>query len=710
MSLSELIRLLARKWLLLLLVPLALSVSTYYFGRNLPRTYASDTTIYTGIASGYSLTGNAQADYNVTNNAFDNLVNLITVRSTKKEVIYQLLATHLWQVSRQPKRLGLDAYQDLRTALPAALRQQLTDSTPAGTLLRVRAYATANTTNLIYRLLNSSNSTYSLESLDKLLAARIGASDLVRVEYESYDPEICRYTLELVTEEFLRQSLNLRQGQTASVTKYYEAELLKARERLARAESTNLAFNRNNNIINYEAQSKNVAGEKEALAAELTQVSQQYAGAQAALRAVNNKLGGQQEALLSSRQVIAQRERLSRLNAALADQQLFGQQEDPAASAARVKQLQAEASKAAQQMQRNVDEYYTRSNTAEGIPNRELLDDWVQNMVEVEATRAKLGVMNRRLREFEREYQRMAPLGATLKRIEREIDLAEKAYLTTLNSLNDSKASQQNTQLMTSLKIIDPPNLPTHPKNSKLLMLVLLSGAGGFVFVGGLVIGLGLLDKSLKNKANAARQTGLPVAGQMLDVHAPATKLLRAAQQRSLGQLVRHILLKANAEPVPQPFVVGVFSVEEQEGKTTLCRALAARCHDMGVQTLALYPEGDAPAEEAAAPSLFYPPERAAVHAWPLEELIQRSLPKQMPALSGPDVQVVFVEFPALREGALPLGVLKQLHLVFLTVPATRAWRLTDHETVETLRAATTAPVELVLSGVAVRESERAMS
>ena len=103
MSLSDILRLLARKWLLLLLVPLVLSVSTFYFGRHLPKTYSSDTTIYTGIASGYSLTGNAGADFNSTNNAFDNLVNLITARSTKEEVVYQLLATHLWQTSQQPQ-------------------------------------------------------------------------------------------------------------------------------------------------------------------------------------------------------------------------------------------------------------------------------------------------------------------------------------------------------------------------------------------------------------------------------------------------------------------------------------------------------------------------------------------------------------------------------------------------------------------------------
>ena len=708
MSLSEMFRLLAQKWVLLLLVPLALSVSTYFFARKLPNPYISDTTIYTGIASGYSLTGNAAADYNSTNNAFDNLVNLITARSTKEEVIYQLLADDLWQTRQRADLLGTARYEDLTEKLTPGLRRQLLGPSRAATLENVRRFAQADNFNAVRKLLNSKNTTYSLVALKKLTASRIGSSDLIKLEFESYDPEICRNTLALVTQVFLTQSKNLREGQTASVIAYYETELKRAKTRLEEAENENLAVNRDNNIINYDAQSNNVATEKEALATQLTEVSQQYAGAQAALSAVNRKLGGHQAALLSSRQVLEQRQRLSALNASLADQQLFGPQD--AGGAAKTKQLQAEADHMAQAIQNNVDKYYAQTNSTEGIPNKELLGEWMQNMVLVESNRAKLNVMNRRKQEFEREYQRMAPLGATLKRIGRKIDLAEKSYLSVLASLNASKATQQNTQLTANLKIVDPPNLPSQPKNNPLMMLVLLSGLGGFVCVGGTVVGLGLLDKSLKTPAEAARQTGLPVAGFMLEAHAAPTKRLQASQQRSLDQLVRHVLLKANTSPVPAPFVVGVLSVQHQESTATLCQSLAQRCHEMGMQTLALYPKTDAPEPDTDAPSLFYPSEVAAVQGWQLEQLIQNATTRRMTEVSAPDVQLVLVEFPALREEILPVGLLRQMNLIFLTVPATRPWCLSDHQTVEYLRTAALAPVEVVLSGVAQHHGEEALS
>ncbi|MEJ7660020.1 MAG: Wzz/FepE/Etk N-terminal domain-containing protein [Hymenobacter sp.] len=113
MSFSDAWRLLARHWVVLALVPLVLGVSAYFFSRRLPKVYSSDTTIYTGIASGYTLAGDAAADYNATNNAFDNLINLITARSTKEEVSYRLLATHLFELGQEPALASTSALQQL---------------------------------------------------------------------------------------------------------------------------------------------------------------------------------------------------------------------------------------------------------------------------------------------------------------------------------------------------------------------------------------------------------------------------------------------------------------------------------------------------------------------------------------------------------------------------------------------------------------------
>ena len=695
MSIPEALRLLKRRWPWLLLLPLVLAAATYFFARRQPLVYASDTTLYTGIVSGYSLSGNAEADFNLVNNAYDNITNLATARATKTEALLRLLASHLWRSSRQPALLSIAPTDALATALPAALRQRLLGTDSAATLANVRAYALASDTNRVARLLQAPSGTYALASLDNLTAKRLNSSDLFRMEYESRNPQLSRTTLVLVTQTLLDEERGLHAGQAAPVVKYYEDEVARTKARLDKAEASNLAFNRSNNIINYGEQSKNIANEKEALAGSLTEMNQQYAGSQAALAAVRSRLGKRTNALQSSQQLLEQRQQLSRLNAAIANERLFGQQQEQGSSTSRVAQLQAEADKASQSLRTSVGNYYTRDNSAEGIPAKDLLDELVRNTLAVDEARAKLGVMNRRQQDFDREYQRMAPLGATLGRIEREIDLAEKAYLAALASLNSSKSNAQNVALTNNLKVVDPPNLPTGPKSSKVILLTAGAGIAGLVLVASIVLAMGLLDSSLRSPLVATRRTGLTVAGLTPDTAAPAANLA-TLEQRGTDQLVQHLLLKANLRaPGSGPLVVGVASMHAGVGKTTLTHSLATRAHSLGLPVLALYPSGSVLPAQSAAPASQYAAPEAAVLATPLAQLVAKAAGAGAASLAA--ARLVLVELPALREAALPAGVLRELGLVLLAVPATHTWAFADKQALRELRTATPAPVELVL-------------
>lgn len=96
MSFVQFIKLILKNWKLLLLVPFALAASIFYFTRHQKKTFSSETVIYTGIASGYSINGTKNADYFATSNAFDNLLSLINSRETQQEVAIRLLASHIF--------------------------------------------------------------------------------------------------------------------------------------------------------------------------------------------------------------------------------------------------------------------------------------------------------------------------------------------------------------------------------------------------------------------------------------------------------------------------------------------------------------------------------------------------------------------------------------------------------------------------------------
>ncbi|MBU6121957.1 GumC domain-containing protein [Hymenobacter siberiensis] len=704
MSPTDILRLLLKNWKLLLAVPLALGGSLFYFTRHEAKSYASETTIYTGIASGYSLTGNSESDYFRTSNAFDNLLSLIKSRETKEHAACYLLASHLQLKELDANQLSWASLSRMRALLPAALRRQLTGPTLAATQRNVTAYASANDTNELYRLLNSHDPVYSVEALGKVNATRINSSDLIKLELETEDAAICRATLALTTQVFLAEYRSLRMSQTAVVIRYYKVEAEKALKRLNDAEEKFLVFNRDNNIINYYEQTKYIAGEREYLYSDINKIEMQYAGALAALAAVDKKLAGRGASLLSSAELLRQRKHLENLNTEIANQQLFARQQETDA-APRTQQLQVQAAETVLAIRTTLNDHYAQLNSVEGIPSKGLLDEWVKNMLEATENKAKLEVMGRRKGEFMAEYHKMAPLGAMLKRIEREIDLTQKTYFALFTSLNDSKASQQNNELTTNLKIVAPPFLPSQARGGKRLVLVAGGAFGGFFFVAATLLGMGLLDKSLRMPSVAQAQTGLPVLG-LLPAHPihPFKKTKKPAkapkprdhsyEHAAAEHLARQVLRRVSAAPA-RPFVAGVLSPLRQEGKTTVVQSLAQSCNAGGLPTLALYPEGtDAgPANDY---TRYYSPAQATLHRWNLAELTQ---PR------AADVQLVLIEFPALLEATYPVTLLPELSLVLLTLKASRSWKLTDQQAVADLRAATAAPVEIVLCGVARYDS-----
>ena len=693
MSPTDILRLLLKNWKLLLAVPLALGGSLFYFTRHEAKSYASETTIYTGIASGYSLTGNSESDYFRTSNAFDNLLSLIKSRETKEQAACYLLASHLQLKELDATQLSWASLSRMRALLPAALRQQLTGPTLAATQRNVTAYASANDTNELYRLLNSHDPVYSVEALGKVNATRINSSDLIKLELETEDAAICRATLALTTQVFLAEYRSLRMSQTAAVIRYYEVESEKALKRLNDAEEKFLVFNRDNNIINYYEQTKYIAGEREYLYSDINKIEMQYAGALAALAAVDKKLAGRGASLLSSAELLRQRKHLESLNTEMANQQLFARQQETD-TAPRTQQLQVQAAETVLAIRTTLNDHYAQLNSVEGIPSKGLLDEWVKNMLEATENKAKLEVMGRRKGEFMAEYHKMAPLGAMLKRIEREIDLTQKTYFALFTSLNDSKASQQNNELTTNLKIVAPPFLPSQAKGGKRLMLVAGGAFGGFFFVASTLLGMGLLDKSLRMPSVAQAQTGLPVLG-LLPALNPKKPDTSGYHQRSIEHLARQVLRKVSADATARPYVVGVVSPLCREGKTTLVQALAQRCNEIGLPTLALYPVSSS-GISAGEDSLIYDAEAATLHRTTLDELTRhRAAPTRL----------VLIEFPALLEATYPITLLPQLQLVLLTLRASRAWQPTDQQAVVDIRAATAAPVEIVLCGVARHDS-----
>ena len=560
MSFLHFLKLLYRNLKWLILIPMILAMAIYYFTRNEKKVYLSESTIYTGIASGYSLNGSNKADFYATSNAFDNLLSLIDSRETKQDVAIDLLAEHLFMKQHDPLLITWGAYDDLSKLIPAETKKILVKQTVAETRESILNFMGKSENNLIYKIISSTNPYYSVEALKNIKSSRISNSDLIKISYENSDPYICKRTLELLEQSFMQKHRLLREGQTESVVKYFETETKKAFAKLDSSEQIFLDFNKKNEIINYYEQTKAVAGEKEDLYALNHNLEMDKMSSLSSLDKVNENIKGRINQSLYGSDIIREREKLSDVYNKIALSEIV----NPGSSNKKqVDSLKNITYKIEKTLKNSLDKLHLESNTPSGIPTKDILDEWLKTTLAFEQSKAKLTVMDKRKKEFEEEYRKFAPLGAMLKKIEREIGVSEQEYLELLHGLNLARLTQQNTELTSKLNIVDPPFLPLKPNASKRIIQVLIGFVVGFILVLALVLANALINKTLLEPLRARKTINLPLLG-IYPLLTENANFLENAKLRLLQQFLSTI----NTDE--KPITVGILSTQKGEGKTTL--------------------------------------------------------------------------------------------------------------------------------------------
>jgi hypothetical protein len=566
MSFIYFIKLLLKNLLWLILIPTVVAGSIFYFTRNEQKIYSSESVVYTGIASGYNLSGSNKSDYFATSNAFDNLLSLINSRETKQEVLINLLAGHLLLKKQDPLILSQDAFNQLQLLVPDSIRSVLVKPTLEGTILSLNQYMKKGEGNVIYSIIHSDNPFYSLNAMNSIKASRINNSDLIKIAYETSDAAICMRSLELLEESFMKKHRMIKEGQSETVVGYFEEQTHNALSRLNAAEESFMEFNKQHDIINYYEQTKAVAVQKENLGVQEHNLVMDKMASIKSLEKVNDNLKNRLYQNEYGADIINKRAQLSDLNNTIAVGEFFNKNEKGNLHV--LDSLRNESAQLDKKMKGSVYDLYSHSLTPNGIPNKFVLDEWIKTSLDVEQNKARLTAMDKRRIEFSQEYRKYAPLGALLKKIERLINVSEQEYLEMLHGLNTAKLTQQNTELTTKLNIVDPPFLPLKANASKRIVLVIVGFMVGFILVLSIILARVLINQTLQRPDRAASLTGLPMLGIYPLLSAPVA-FIQKSNLRLLQQLLP--LLNFSKKPV----TIGFFSIQEQEGKSTLINALS---------------------------------------------------------------------------------------------------------------------------------------
>ncbi|UOY08110.1 hypothetical protein L0P88_06030 [Muricauda sp. SCSIO 64092] len=703
------VRLLLRHIGLLVVMPIILASLVFFLTKNEPKVYNSKARIYTGIASGSTIElENTKVDFRAANTAYDNLLNLIKARTTIEMVGLKLFAQHMAQDSADLKIISRKKFNELMETVPEEVKSVVVKGDIEQTYENFKTLKNSDYSNFIYRLLNFDHPDYSIEKITgKIGLRRISNSDFVDIAYESDDAAICQNTLLILCDVFVKLNADIKVNQSDAVVKYFERQLQNSTEDLRGAENELLDFNRTHNIINYYEQTKHIAAEKEEFEIKYFEVYRKFHAARAILENLESKLETHDRKRIASSSIMDLREQLSKLNFNISMETL-GIETDSTKiekSSQKVSKMMNEVAQLERELADQVDVLYQTDYDNKSIASTSVLSDWLQNTIDYEGFKAQLKVMEQKRLEFDELYQKFSPLGATMKRLERKIDIAEREYLSLLHSLGLAKLRQQNVELKSNIKLTEIPYYPINPKPSKRMMLVAAAGMVGFLLVAMTILILEFLDGNIKTAARAEDKIGVQVSSIFPVINLTDKKIdYDYIQNKAVNAISRNVLLnqfkKSNGE---KPVVNMLFSTQQSEGKTFVCRHLIAKLCELGYKTLHVtYDESDIGVTGEDYQKITYDISDQLYKIATVEEFAEDKVVEGYKSFD-----FVILEIPGIIRNPFPVKLASTMDYTFLVTRANRAWGDADKNALALFNEATTGPEPtIILNGVKVLEME----
>ena len=263
------------------------------------------------------------------------------------------------------------------------------------TVINMTRYYTSSDTNFIYGLLHyGENKHYSESSIAQIQIYRINNSDLVRLIYTSDDPGICQQTLKILSKVFMKNYKSLRANETDLVVKYFERQVDSADRKLQAAEDRLLKFNKKNNIINYNEQSKFIAEQKEDLDLFYQNEQIRLSASSASLRELELNLTARDSIYLKSDEINQMKKELSDVTEKIIINELAADYDERITD--KIESLKQRQLKLRNDLKLYVDQLFLYGHSTQGMPIKSLLDEWLQNTLGYVEARAALVVLAQR--------------------------------------------------------------------------------------------------------------------------------------------------------------------------------------------------------------------------------------------------------------------------------------------------------------------------
>ena len=657
------------RWYLVILPMISLIIA-WFMTRNMERIYDTNTTIYTGMITGYNIEGGTGSAGGNSQTNITNLMLIITTDNTIHEVSLRLFARCMMygNPNKDNNYISAEHFRQLNASVPADVKALINHSNEAQTYANLKAYEKPSQDNYLFGLTNY-HPYFGINSItSRLKVLQLQKSDIIDIGYSANDAGIAYNTLDILNDVFSKQYQQLRYGETSNVIKFFEREVARLYRILTSAEDDLIRYNVSKRIINYGEQTKQVASMDAQQQNFRNDQLLNYTTAKALLDYLERQLGNRAQIIRSNKEFTNQVRDISRIQSRISNLKLMSSE-----GGGNNNESQEELAKAQRDLQRATgrvtqltkDIEAATFSTETGVKAQDMLGRWLEQLLLLEKTKAEMTATDIMKNEIDRQYLYFAPIGATLERKSRHIGFIEGNYMEMLRALNSARMRQRNLQMSTAtLRVLNPPMFPLNAQPTNRMMVLLGAFMLTFILVTLYFLIIEMLDRTLRDRMRSERITNIPVMGCF-----PKESNLR---YRRFNKTIADMAMKQLSKALLPNFkegqqnVLNLLSTDSGNGKSYIAQELENYWISIGLQVRRLTYDEDFLAED----SKF-------ILAKDIKDLCPDILPEE----------IAIIEYPNLDDYSISPALLNMGTINMMVTRANRTWKDVDQKALNEVQA-----------------------
>jgi polysaccharide biosynthesis transport protein len=356
------------------------------------------------------------------------------------------------------------------------------------------------------------------ELLEKLNVKSIKGTDVMQISYKSISSKEAADTINTLINNYLENNVESNRAQAKAAKDFLQKQLPDVEKQVKQAEADIRKFKDKYEVVSLPDEAKVGVENIQILAQKITEVQSKIAGIKTRSQALQSKLN------LTTKQAI----NLNTLSQTPAVQQLLAEYQKVKTQLATersrlteehptVINLNAKLEALRQQLQQQVGKTIDSNESIpeENLQLSQLKQNLTASLVETEVERLaldnELGVLNKSFLTYQNRLRGLPQLEQKQRELERKLQVAQITYQQLFKQLQEVEVLEN--QNIGNARVVSLATIPEKPISPKILLNLAGGGVLGVVLGVLVILGMELMDKSLKTVDEAKRLLGYPLLG-----------------------------------------------------------------------------------------------------------------------------------------------------------------------------------------------------